>query len=88
MESALLPIPTYKVLLRPSVEIALRRNAERRNKNFDTNVLRDVISSIYNAHNLGAYQAANWLILDSSALSVNETVQRILSHFKQTNRLD
>ena len=36
IEHVLSPVPVYKVLLRPQLQEALRRNAERANKTFDT----------------------------------------------------
>lgn len=71
-----------KVLLRPAVEVAQRRNTERTNKQFDTGVLQNVIISIYEMHDLDAYRDANWLVLDSGALNVSETVNAILDHFR------
>ena len=77
-----LSVPICKVLLRPTLEVTQRRNAERKNKPFHTSVLQDVITSIYKAHNLDAYEAANWLVLDSDTLSVSETVDAIFAHFR------
>ena len=87
-EQALAPLPIYKVLLRPDLQKALERNAERTHKAFDTSVLIGVIERIYSEQSSEAYQAANWLVVDSSRLTVEETVDTILSHFKPTPALE
>lgn len=81
IERALSPLPVYKVLLRPKLQETLKRNAERMHKAFDTSVLVNVIERIYCEQNVEAYQGKNWLIMDSSNLTVDETVEGILLHF-------
>ena len=81
IERALSPLPVYKVLLRPEVSVSLKRNTERTYKPFDSSILVDVIERVYNEQDVEAYEAKNWLVLDSSTLTVNETVNAILSHF-------
>ena len=73
--------PVHKVLLRPTLEVTQRRNAERKNKPY-TSVLQSVIISIYEAHDLEAYEAMDWFVLDSSVSSVSGTVDAILAHFR------
>ena len=81
IERALSPLPVHKVLLRPKVSVSLKRNNERTYKPFDSSILIDVIERIYNEQKVEAYQAKNWLVLDSSTLTVDETVHTITSHF-------
>ena len=87
IERVLSPLPVYKVLLRPKLQEALKRNAERTHKAFDTSVLINVIERIYNEQNIEAYQIKNWLIMDSSHLTVDETVKGILLHFNLKGQL-
>lgn len=81
IERALAPLPVHKVLLRPEASVSLKRNAERTYKPFDSSILISVIERIYNEQNLEIYGAKNWLVLDSSTLTVDETVDAILLHF-------
>ena len=67
----------YKILLRPRLEVALKRNATRSNKNFDTSLLESVIRDLYQNMNPEEYLAAGWKVLDSSDLSLEETARRI-----------
>jgi len=76
------PLSDYAVrafLIRPSLEIALERNAQRTNKQFDTAVLEQTIASLYRSMDPHAYSAAGWHVVDNSQLSVDETVDRILA---------
>lgn len=72
----------YKVLLRPSLEITLHRNKSRTNKEFDTEVLHDVICKLYQNQRPSDYLERNWLVLDSSDEDVSMTVSRIMRHFE------
>jgi len=77
-EAPLLGYPVHKVLLRPALETALRRNAERANKAFDTLILDDVIRRLHTAMDERAYAKSGWLVIDNGALDVAETVDIIL----------
>ena len=77
-EAALPGYSVYKVLLRPVLETALRRNAERANKTFDTVVLDEVIRRLHTSMEESAYTQAGWLVIDNGALDVAETVDIIL----------
>ena len=80
------PLSGYAVhafLIRPSLEIALERNARRTNKQFDTAVLEQTIASLYRSMDPRAYSAAGWHIVDSSRLSLDETVDRVLDISEQ-----
>lgn len=75
----------HKILLRPKLEVALSRNASRENKNFDTVILEDVIIDLWTNMKPEEFQAAGWLVLDSSEMSLDTTVRLILEHFKIQN---
>jgi len=65
-----------RVCLLPSLEENLRRNRERTNKPFDDTFLEEII-----AHTNERYRKdvpAGWIVIDNSAISVEETVGRIL----------
>ena len=81
IEHALSPLPVYKVLLRPQLQEALRRNAKRVNKAFDTSILIEVIERIYTEQDAKAYQDERWLIMNSGGHTIDETVDNILTHF-------
>lgn len=67
----------FKVLLAPSREVALHRNATRTNKDFDTSLLADTTRQL-----CGELLEANrpedgWHVIDSSGQSVAETVDTL-----------
>lgn len=78
IETTLSDHMVHKVLLRPALDVALRRNAERANKPFDTSTLDDVIRRLYASTDEQAYSRVGWLVIDSSAQDVAETVDTIL----------
>lgn len=71
--------PVYKVLLLPSLETCMQRNAERVTKNFDTSVLTNLLQT---SHPImmddSAFPKEGWIVVDSSDLTVDQTVQAIL----------
>ena len=74
--------PVAKVLLLPPVEVALRRNALRLNKDFDHQVLVETITKIHEAMSAAPYADAGWIVLDNGKDGdVEETVDRILERF-------
>jgi len=75
---SLRPHTIARVLLRPSLEVALARNAARTNKEFDTSLLAETCRTIYRSMDEREFAAAGWIVVDSSALSVEETVDEIL----------
>lgn len=77
-ETALPGYVVHKVLLRPALEVALRRNTQRANKSFDTSILDDVIRGLHTSIDEHAYAQAGWLVIDNGALGVVETVDTIL----------
>lgn len=74
--------PIYKILLRPSLEVTLERNRWRSgvSKTFDTSVLAEPIRAIYQSLGEQNRPEDGWLIVDSSALTLAETVDFILEH--------
>ena len=71
------PFPPRKVLLRPSLAVALERNARRDTKPFDTSVLDSVTHRLFDDLAESCRPDDGWLVLDSSAENVDETVTRI-----------
>ncbi len=73
--------PVYKVLLLPKLDTALNRNAERTNKRFETAALVETIRGLHKTFTQQArdFRAAGWLVIDSSELSLEETVAHILN---------
>ena len=74
----LAPREVHKILLRPTLEVALTRNATRTNKGFATAVLSDAIRG--NHHSLGEQNTPDrgWTIIDNGELNVEQTVDAIL----------
>lgn len=72
--------PIYKVLLSPRVEVAEERNATRTNKPFDTAILAETSRRLHDELRKSNRPQDGWLVVDSSQLSVEETVERILNH--------
>lgn len=72
----------HKIFLRPSLEMALFRNATRQNKNFETGILEDVIRDLWINMKPEEFQAAGWLVLDSSDLKLETTVCLILEQLQ------
>jgi chloramphenicol 3-O-phosphotransferase len=66
----------HRVVLRPSLEVALHRSATRANKNFDPAVLERVIRFLYT--DLEGMEVHGWQVIDSSELSLDETVNVVL----------
>ena len=67
-----------KVLLAPSREVALHRNATRTNKDFDTAFLSDTTRQLHGELLAANRPADGWQVIDSSDQSVTETVDAIL----------
>lgn len=68
------------VMLRPSLAVATARNRERTTKDFDTEKLVPIIKRL---HDSLAAETAGWTTIDNSALSVDETVERVLAAFSR-----
>ncbi len=68
----------HKILLRPSLEVALKRNASRTNKDFDTTILEPVIRDLFAGMKPEEFEGAGWIVFDSSELSLETTTHLIL----------
>lgn len=75
----LTPLPARKILLLPDLEEALARNAARTNKNFETALLDQTIRDLDRAMRAAPFRETGWLVLDTTNLSLPETVDRILN---------
>ena len=64
-----------KVLLAPSLEIALDRNSSRQGKPFDPAILAPAIKSL---HPSLLSSGSGWLVLDNSRMTIDETVAAVL----------
>ncbi|GGO27930.1 AAA family ATPase [Deinococcus humi] len=67
------------VFLSPSLEVAQARNAARTGKAFDTQNLVPMIAALHPSMPPADYLAAGWRVLDTSNLSVEQTVARLLT---------
>jgi shikimate kinase len=77
----------HRVLLRPNLETLLSRSATRTNKDFDPSFLETTIRGLHDAlEDVPARALENWFVLDSSALTLEQTVDRILKHFGIASR--
>lgn len=62
-----------KVLLLPDLEVNLRRNTERTNKDFDPAILDDTIR--FTNHAFREAESAGWRVIDNTDLSVDQALQ-------------
>jgi cytidylate kinase len=67
------------VLLMPAIEVAVERNRTRTNKTFDTAVLEPVSRDVHERLKRAQLDKMGWTVIDSSALSVEETVDAIVA---------
>jgi thymidylate kinase len=65
-----------KILLLPTLEAALERNATRTNKDFETSSLEPLIRQVYAW--MEQHDWMGWAVIDSTKLSLTETVDAIL----------
>lgn len=70
-----------KILLSPSIFVVHRRNAQRTNKTFDTKILEPVATRMHGELIAKCPPSAGWFVLDTSTISVEDTVDRILAHY-------
>jgi predicted kinase len=77
--AALAPRTVHKILLQPDLEVALARNATRTNKNFDTALLTEAIRGNHRSLREQNRLDRGWTVIDTSSLSVEETVDIILA---------
>lgn len=71
--------PLRKVFLTPALDICLERNRVRTHKRFDTRTLEPVIRRLHVGLAAANTPGAGWLVIDSSGLTVEETVDRIVA---------
>jgi predicted ATPase len=69
----------HRVFLQPSLETALSRNAIRTNKSFDTSVLTETLRLVHGRISAFPYAEKGWQVIDTSDLTVEETVDLILA---------
>jgi hypothetical protein len=67
-----------RVVLMPSLDVALERNRTRTNKGFDTAMLDPVTRDLHEYMTRENTAAAGWTVIDSTALSVEQTVDEII----------
>ena len=67
----------HKIYLCPEVEIALKRNASRTNKVFDTEFLNNPLKAIYQTLDTQIRADRGWTIINSTKQSVMVTVDEI-----------
>ncbi len=72
-----------KVLLSPSIFVVHRRNAQRTNKSFDTKILEPVATRLHSQLVAGCPPEAGWTVLDTSALSIDATIDQILKRYER-----
>lgn len=70
--------PVYTLLLQPDVEVALARNAARTHKDFDPRILVEPIRAIHRHFDQQPFHTMGWIIIDNTALDVDQTVDEIL----------
>jgi hypothetical protein len=66
-----------KVVLVPSLDVALARNRGRTNKAFDTGVLEPVVRRLYRSIADGCRATEGWIAVDTSDLDVEATVREL-----------
>ena len=76
----------HKVLLRPSLHVALERSATRTSKTFAASLLEGAIRELHAAMTEETFRGAGWLVVDSSGQTVAETVTRILERTAGSGR--
>jgi predicted kinase len=69
--------PLTKVVLVPSLDVALTRNRGRTNKSFATGILEPVARRLYRSIADGCRPAAGWIALDTSDLDVEASVTEL-----------
>jgi hypothetical protein len=73
------PFSPFKVLLRPALDVALRRNAARHTKPFDTSILEPVTRRLFVDLPDACPTEKGWVVVDSSTDSADATVASLLA---------
>lgn len=74
--------PVQPVLLLPDLDTTLQRNASRANKDFETSHLAGAIERIHQAFESYDLRGTNWIVIDSTHLTVEKTVEIILERLR------
>lgn len=69
-------LAVQKILLLPSLDVTQERNRTRTNKDFDTSTLVDIIRFVSDRYREESHEG--WMVIDNSAISVEETVELVL----------
>jgi chloramphenicol 3-O-phosphotransferase len=85
MVAALSPRPVRRILLLPSGDTLLHRNATRTNKSFDTSVLVETIERLH--EEFKGHDWLDWIVLQTDAETPEETVHRMLSRERRCGKL-
>lgn len=72
-------LPVKVILLAPTYDAALARNAARTNKTYDTESLIPLMAGVYPSIRPGEYRAEGWTVLDTTHLTLEETVDALLA---------
>jgi predicted kinase len=70
-----------KVLLSPSIETALARNAARKTKSFDTRILAPWTTSLHELLSAENSPESGWLVVDTTAMTPDRAVSALLEHW-------
>ena len=77
IQARLLDVPVVKVCLMPTLNVNLERSHTRTNKTFDPHMLDETI--VFTNTHYREDVPAGWLVIDNTELSVDATIQTILS---------
>jgi cytidylate kinase len=77
IQESLADLPVVRVLLMPDLSVNLHRSHTRTNKTFDPHMLDETIEFTNHRYRLDAPEG--WLVLDNTAMTVEETVRAIQS---------
>src|SRR5688500_3994184 len=73
-----------KVLLSPWIFVGHSRTAQRSDRRVDTKILEPVAARMHGELVAKCPPSAGWFVLDTSTISLEDTVDRILKHFSAT----
>jgi chloramphenicol 3-O-phosphotransferase len=70
-------LTVHRILLRPPVETALRRNRARSNKSFDTSILEESIRRLDQVYEGIDLENSNWLVINNDNQTPEQTANQI-----------
>jgi predicted kinase len=76
----------HKILLQPKVNVAIERNSSRTDKGFDTSILNETIQATYESLGEAVEGETDWIIIDSTTLNPDETVNEIFRRIKRAHK--